>query len=216
VPRLLVWGDSHAMCLLPGIEALCIHYRIAARAATQSSAVPVLDYARGDRWPGRQQRFNDAVLNYIRDSAITDVMLVGRWAGSNTDPAFPPALLKTVERVKALKVRVYVVNDVPDYRCDVPETLAQLVWRGKNPSEIAKYRNDYRRDNAAYLSLGPSLRRLGATVLEPERSLDAANNGLPFDAGGSFYADAQHLSAHGAMIARAALEPVAKAMVRDR
>lgn len=215
-PRLLVWGDSHAMCLLPGIDVLCDEYEIAGLAATRSSTIPVLDYRLKSVTDGREKHFNDAVFEYLREGNITTVVLVGRWAGYCADPRFPPALLVTVERLKALGLRIFVVEDVPDYRCSVPETLAQLVWRGNDPAGIARFRNDYRRDNAVFLTLIPKLEQLGATILRPGGALDLANNGLPFDAEGSFYTDTQHLSVHGAMRARSALQQAVRRTQADR
>jgi hypothetical protein len=206
-PKLLVWGDSHAMSLLPAVDDLCKQNGIPARAATYSTNRPILDYPTRGAKP-ELKRFNDTVFELVRSRKIPHVMLIGRWDREAKNRDFPPALLKTVERVKALGSHVYVVTDVPIYRCNVPEALAQFVWQGKSPKRILKFRNDYQRDNGPYLKLVPSLKEKGAVVLDVRAALETAGSGLPYDSAGSFYMDDHHLSVHGALAARRALEPM--------
>jgi hypothetical protein len=215
-PELLIWGDSHAMSLLAGIEALCKESGMSARAATTSSTAPLLDYPLKNGVVGRKERFNATVFNYLRGAGIRDVVLVGRWAGYNRDAKFPAALLNTVKSVTTLGARAWVVSDVPDYRCNVPETLALFAWRGKDPAQIAAYRNNYRRDNRSYLALLPSLRQAGATIVDPVTVLEAAGKGLPYDAGGSYYVDEQHLSDHGALTVQAMWIPLLRQIEKSR
>lgn len=85
VPKVIVWGDSHAMAILPAGESVCKEMGIACLAATASATAPVLDWFKRYEYGLNENApaFNAACMGYIREAAskgeITHVILAARW-----------------------------------------------------------------------------------------------------------------------------------------
>lgn len=127
-PRTLLWGDSHAMHLVPALLASSPPGGIAQ--ATRSACAPLLDMAR--RMPheraNRAQRcmaFNESVLQHLAGAPhIEFVVLASRWHYLFTDPVFdaqgrrlkPDAetvarsLGATIRRIRQLGKKVILVS----------------------------------------------------------------------------------------------------------
>lgn len=136
-PRTLVWGDSHAMHLIPALEASAPPGGI--QQATRSVCAPLLDLARQmpDDPADRAQRclaFNASVLDYLaRTPEIEYVVLASRWQYFFEDPAVdalgqpvePDAeriarsLQDTVARLRALHKRVILVAPPPSLGLEI-------------------------------------------------------------------------------------------------
>ncbi len=78
----LLWGDSHADAIMPGVELAARNAGLVGAFVGKSACPPLVNVNRVDRGPGHNcSEFNDAVLNYIEtQNDIQVVFLAARWA----------------------------------------------------------------------------------------------------------------------------------------
>ncbi len=212
-PRLLVWGDSHAMAILPAIDALSRETGVPCVAAVHVSTAPVIGYFA--RTPfGMNERamaFSEALLQHIRLLRIRDVLLVAVWPDYCEDRSFAEAMLRTVDELHEAGVAVHVMESVYHYPFDVPKAIIKHSFLGVDVSPMRVHMNDY------YAATGfpPGLRRdlLGKKVnlLDPAPYFLArvgSSTFMPYDNDGAFYADGQHLSTYGALALKPLFAPL--------
>lgn len=213
-PEVLVWGDSHAMAVLRAFDAICRDAGTAGRAATHSSTAPVLGHVGRSR-NGINERaaaFNAAVADYVvKSGTIRSVVLVARWEFYFKDRDFPAALAATVDVLAAAGVDVYFMKDVPFYEFSVPEAAIRYDMLGWDDSRLTMTLADFEASHRFYDAFLPGLEQKGVEVLDPIPFIyprGAAFGLRPFDAGGSFYRDAHHLSTYGALALKPLFAPL--------
>jgi peptidoglycan/LPS O-acetylase OafA/YrhL len=166
-PSFIVWGDSHAAALAPGVDA---------RANTLGISGYIVAYNRCPALIGAapmQHNHDDfpclligeKVLTLISDNHIKHVLLASRWdayvsgwerGGSETlqdltiaytapdgrrstgAAAFQLAFAETIRRLRALDVDVWVLEQVPPQLIDVPSALAKAVYLRRNPDALRR------------------------------------------------------------------------------
>ncbi|MCE9607486.1 MAG: acyltransferase [Planctomycetia bacterium] len=212
-PELLVWGDSHAMAVLPAIDELCRTSGIGARAVVHSGWSPVAAHLapRPARDFTRATAVGAAVKEYLPASKIRAVILVAYWNEYRHLPNFAAALATLVDELRATGCEVYFMKDVPVFEYDVAAKLLQCLWRRHDAPSIAISPQEYAAQSPYYATLIPLLTAHGAKILDPLPSLQARTGSLemrPSDAGGSFYRDSNHLSAYGAKVIKPMFTPV--------
>jgi peptidoglycan/LPS O-acetylase OafA/YrhL len=218
--EILVWGDSHAMSVLPAIESACVEAKSCAQAATHSSRPPVVGYVFPSQYGPDEQEdacFNAAVLDYARSGAIRAVVLVGYWEhyAKNDGAKLADALLNTVDGLQSAGVSVYFLKDVPVFSFEVPRTLVRYSQNELDLSQLGITPTDYAASNRFQASVLPRLQERGVHILDPVPILQARTNSatiLPFDSGGSFYCDKSHLSTYGALAIKPLFVPVVRAI----
>jgi hypothetical protein len=205
-PEILVWGDSHAMAVLPAIESLCHLNNTTALAATRFLTPPIGGF-RNDE----EDTFNHLVLEFLEKSGIHNVILAGRWSSYLTNESEHSRLLETVDRLHELGIRVFFLKDVPNFSYHVPRIMSMNLTRKFEIHRLGVSLSDHEQANACYLELVPELAKRGVGILDPLPYFVRVENPdllLPFDANGVFYRDADHLSVHGAMSIRDVFNPV--------
>lgn len=81
-PRFLVWGDSHADAIMPGVKKMAETNQIAGLHASFSDCPPLLGVIRPEKAPSYQcVPFNQAMFDFIKESGIKTVILAARWNG---------------------------------------------------------------------------------------------------------------------------------------
>lgn len=216
-PQLLVWGDSHAMAILPTIEALSQESGVSVVAATHAATAPVLDYFCRNRWSMHERAvpFNIAVMDYIKGGNVRSVLLVGCWRMYAKDRDFQPALEKTIDQLLAAKVSVYLMREVPTYEFNVSKALVRFSYQGRDLSQLGVKLSDYEAEESIPKELRQRMEARGVRVLEPLPILLARSKSpdfLPYDDGGSFYYDHFHLSTYGALALKPLLAPVVQSV----
>jgi peptidoglycan/LPS O-acetylase OafA/YrhL len=207
-PKVLVWGDSHAMAILPAVDLACKNAGIAARAATASATAPVLEWFRVSQHGLNENApaFNAAVLDYIKSAAsqgLSHVILAASWEGNLTKEAtgneqFQRALRRTVGEIQAAGCRVVVLIDVPRFSFNPPRTLTLNALRSNSSSHLVTDTTQYFADTALQRPILSDLSQLGVTVIDPAEFFTDANGIIrPADSGGCLYRDSHHLSTHG-------------------
>ena len=136
--NLLIWGDSHAMSLIPVLDELCLRHSWAGIQATHSSTAPVLGYCCTAKYSLHEKapQFNNAVLDYIARNHVPNVIIAAFWSSYlRDDPghaeSFKTQLLKTVRAVMDTGAKVYVIKDIPEPGFDVPRYISLAEARGR-------------------------------------------------------------------------------------
>ncbi|MGE0607030.1 MAG: acyltransferase family protein [Pirellulales bacterium] len=208
-PTLFVWGDSHALMVLPAIDDICQSAGMAGQCAVRPSCPPLVRHCTqtSPRELAEANAFGTAVARHVEDNNFDAVLLAGLWSGYFTHPDFAAALLETIDKLRSAGRRVYFLKDVPCYQFDVAAALVLRAWDGDDLQPLAFPRQAYASQNRQLETFLPQLVERGVIILDPiphlQRDPSAADI-PPFDAGGSFYADENHLSDYGARTIRPA------------
>lgn len=129
---LVLWGDSHAMAMLPAVAKACDERQIAGAMASHSSNAPILDWEQPATRHGLgalAADFNGEVLEYIKREQVAYVLLVGFWQGYFND-GDNTRLIDTVKKIASAGAQPWVVLQVPKQRQPVPKALARSVVFG--------------------------------------------------------------------------------------
>ena len=215
-PKVLLWGDSHALALMPAVQELAkthgMHLYFVAKynclplfAASDATGID----ADADRY--RCAAFNAAVLEAITRLEPDLIILDGAWAGGEPPPFVPDAaagIEQTVSRVGRYAGSICVVFAVPMLKYPVSRALF-VANRRHIPDEFLSLsradalaqHGDMERDVRAIAQ------RSGLKVVDPKDTLCPADSCLFKADDRSLYFDDSHLSVYGALYVAPALEP---------
>ena len=211
--RILVWGDSHAMAVLPAIDDACREAGIAAECALGSSRPPVIRHSTQatERERLESDAFGRAVIEHLRKSEVEVVLLAAIWNSYFGSPQFSTAVIETVRELRAAGKQVYFLRHVPTFDVNVGPRLVYDAWYGRDMMKLAMTVDRYEAQCRPYEGLMSTLVEQGVKVLDASPYLRAEPTGeliTPFDAGGAFYLDSNHLSAYGARAIRPVFGPM--------
>lgn len=198
----LVWGDSHAMALISGIDAACKNSKVSGLQATRSSTAPVLDFYVTKKYGLNEGaiELNRAVVDFVLDRDIDVVIIAAMWSTYTDHPEFEPRLARTISELVDAGVQVAIVRDVARHDSDVPLTLSWAVRQGRNLDEFFVSREEYLELNEPSNAILDRLKDEGAMVLDPEPLLADSAGNWPAQIGGvSMYRDSHHLSNEGSL-----------------
>ncbi|MBB5030472.1 acyltransferase family protein [Prosthecobacter vanneervenii] len=208
-PGVLVWGDSHAMALLPVIDELCKEKGVQGFAAVHYQTPPLLSYVPAGPYSLKDKTplFGAAVLDFVRSKKIPRVVLTASWNyyfEADNSGRIRQALLDTVTSLKNVGASVWVMEDVPNQPFDVPRRLAAEVmfYRGDVNLiglPLATHRADSIQQHEVLQSLAPQHYTLLDPVgifLNPQGFCRVAADGR------ALYTDSSHISTQGARFLR--------------
>lgn len=211
----LIWGDSHAMAVLPMIDQLGKETGTAVDAATHAATPPVIGYFSRNEW-GMNKRalpFNAAILEHIKNAKPRAVILISYWNMHAGNAEFQEALLKTVHEIQSVGTSVYLMKDVPIYEFNVQKALVRASYKGDNLDRFALTRSEYVSADKIPEGFIEKLKQASVHILDPISLLMARSDSekfTPFDSGGSFYYDGNHLSTYGSLALRPLFTPILK------
>lgn len=197
--RLLVWGDSHAMHLLPGLDEVCQEQGILGFQATHSATAPLLGYHLPSTWgipEDQAEDFSRGVVQYVLDSDIDVVLLAANWGAHASTPDFSEKLLNTVTQLREAGSSVVLLRDVPRQDHDLVAAAARAAVQRREiqPQEYSieapYYKPKESQANKVFDSLPPSL----VKVLDPAPCFVRDGRWRVGELGVSFYRDRSHLS----------------------
>lgn len=221
---LLVWGDSHARSILPAADAAAKRADRAAAMACYSATPPLSKYipspllssSLGRRTPD----YADAVVTYLEENKVSNVLLAARWSGyviadqklpaTDSPNDLASALLSTVGDLGDRGIRVWILREVPNHRAEVPKILVSAEVRGTDVGGFASGVDDVANQNEWFDELAPELRRRGARIIDLADLLwdeDVGHFAIQRD-GVPIYFDTHHLTRAGARMLSSALDPI--------
>jgi hypothetical protein len=219
--EILIWGDSHAMAVMPVLDVLCREHAIRGVGAMHSGTAPLVGYESQSTFGLREDciAFNDAVVEFIRNKRVNNVILVASWSLYQTyggTGGLRRGLLETISALKGSGVRIWIMKSVPQHRWNVPRALAYTVFFGGDPEELglplADHREVCRREDQIFEGVStPSI-----VVLDPTDLYVSPTDLCRVAEGGkALYWDDNHLTTHGAMVLRPLFEPIFEGIRRQ-
>jgi len=222
-PSFIVWGDSHASAMAPGIGEAALAAGRSGIVGGAGSCPPVIDFDTGGskrEKVAQCQSTNRAVLDYIVAERIPLVFLVARWPkyvhraeygneGVFFDPAQPipladysaplrASLDATLAELARNGIKTVIVMDVPEIGYDVPHALAKAVLTHSS-ADIAPTRDAVRRRQALAMKvLSDSAAKYDAALVDPTSQFCDAERCAVVKNGIVLYRDEDHLSQAGA------------------
>ena len=215
--KLLVWGDSHAMAVMPVINALCQEHSIRGVAATHAATAPLIGYqSKKSDLKLENIPYNHAVAEFVRTNRVRDVIIVANWgvyfANEKEATQLRNGLLDTVNTLKDTGARIWIIRQVPKPHWNVPDTLAATIWHGGDIGKLglplSEYRKEFQRQNPIFNGL--TLKFPDVTILDPTDFFVNSSKHLcrVVDGDTALYADHNHVSTAGAMLLRPLFEPI--------
>ncbi|MGE5952016.1 MAG: acyltransferase family protein, partial [Qipengyuania vulgaris] len=217
----VLWGDSHAGSLIPGLERFVSERGLTAVTFSKSACAPLPGIVRLDKEGDHDcDGHNRAVLNRIlEDYPDAEVLLAGRWAllaegeryageeGSHpvisrvdrievARSTYPElvgeGLENAIEPLLAAGHRITVVKGIPEMGFDVPGTIARNAWLGWDMPSVSSAEFKIRQERAnAVLDSG------SVTFVDPANYL-CTDTCAYVREGKALYRDDDHLSVYAA------------------
>jgi len=197
-----VWGDSHAMSLIPGIDAACRTRGVRGFQVTHHATAPLLDFFVRKRL-GLNERapsFNRAVVDHAVAEHVDVVFIVGYWVSYADRPNFESCLRRTVRELSDAGIHVVLVRDVARFPYNPNMKLSMAVRLGRDVTKVGVPFVDYLKINKPWNDLfdelaGDNVSALDlASVFVDETGLWRAEQG-----GESMYRDHDHLTTAGSL-----------------
>ena len=237
-PSFAVWGDSHAMALMPNVGTVAHDLGLNGLNFSSNGCAPLLGVHRPRRDPEKEcAAFSAAVFDILRQHAeVEHVILIARWARhahgttfgaeigetyylANAAMAaaseqenlvvFDEALQMTVAELVSIGKRVSIVGSTPEVGVHLPDVLAKSLWHGR-PHDVELTRQAY---VARQQAVAPMLVQAGFAdavyYFDPANVLCAgAQCLLVSDEGMPLYFDDNHLSRYGGKLLEPLLQQV--------
>jgi peptidoglycan/LPS O-acetylase OafA/YrhL len=228
--KAVLWGDSHALAMLPAVDAVFARHHAAAMFAHRSGCPPLVEPYVGDRLLGASRvlrpwldgagvardalckRHYEAVLNWIVHNRIPTVILAGHWIADIKDQENAAIFARALEQLLAVlqheHIRVFLLDDVPQNGFDVPYELASARRLG--------LLRDFRMSRTAYEAQQQAATRIftrmqqryALHILKPEDILCAGGRCAIARGEAPLYIDNEHLAPKGAVMVEPALEAI--------
>jgi peptidoglycan/LPS O-acetylase OafA/YrhL len=209
--HVLVWGDSHARAILPGVEKIAKEAKLGITAAWNSSTPPVINF--NPETPGSllgdTPAYAEAVIRFVQQNQVPHVLLAARWSG------YPNAeihdhLLKTVERLVEINCKPWVLVEVPNHHIPVPKIVSYKTIFKKEITLYLSDSSDYTKRNAPLFKNFEELIKRGAGIIDVAPLLHCVESdrfNVLFD-GNVLYYDRHHLTKFGAIFVADAFRPI--------
>ena len=229
-PSFLLWGDSHAMALVPGFDKNAKKYGLSGFILTHSSCPPLLGIDDSNS-PYDEPEFNNNVIIFIKaHPEIKTVILAAAWSQYDrlnerekevyTDASFlfKKGLYKTVNVLLSLNRKVILVTDIPYLKNYESPRIFYLKLRFPKyysvPESISPTFAEYMKmNNSTRLIFNEIENSLKITIIHPELMLfDNNGRGLYQLNNIPLYRNTDHLSTYGSYVVSQAFDQVFKNM----
>lgn len=213
--ELMVWGDSHAMAVMPVLDRLCQEYSVRGVAATHSATAPLVGYqSPKSDLQDKGIHYNKAVVDFIRNQRVRNVIIVANWGvymdGNGEPRSLSRGLSDTLDVLRATGAKIWIMRQVPKQPWDVPDALASTVWRGQNTGDlglpIKGNLQEFQRQSAIFEEI--STRFPGVAIFDPTDLLASGGLCRVVKDDKALYCDDNHLTVAGALLLRPLFEPI--------
>jgi peptidoglycan/LPS O-acetylase OafA/YrhL len=217
LPSFLLWGDSHAQALYPGLAAVAKRHGSAGFIITKGGFPPILLIGT-KRKSYSEQEFNNIIRFISGHKEIKTVILAASWSGyTEKRDAYELSLQQTVSKLLSMDRDVVLVADVPIMKFNIP--LAMIIAYRTNrtlqdilPSplyDLLPTRSNYLADNKGILTVFNKLAvNPRVTIIYPDSMLlDNDKYRISTDTQ-LFYMDSGHLSSAGSHFVSPVFDPI--------
>ena len=215
-PKVLLWGDSHALAMMPAVKELAKAHGMHVYFVAKYNCLPLFAPSNPTKIDTATDRygcanFNTAVLEAVARLEPELIILDGAWAAGEAPPRVPnvaAGIEQTVSRVGHHSRSICVVFAVPMLKYAVSDALF-VARRRHIPDDflrlsradaLAQHR-DMEHDMRA------AAQRSGLTLVDPKDALCPGDSCLYKADDQSLYFDDSHLSVYGALYVARTLEP---------
>jgi len=215
-PKVLLWGDSHALAMMPAVKELAKAHGMHVYFVAKYNCLPLFAPSNPTKIDTATDRygcanFNTAVLEAVTRLEPELIILDGAWAAGEPPPRVPDiaaGIEQTVSRVGHHSRSICVVFAVPMLKYAVSDALFVArrrhipddFLRVSRADALAQHR-DMEHDMRAVAE------RSGLTLVDPKDALCPADSCLYKADDRSLYFDDSHLSVYGALYVARTLEP---------
>ena len=197
----MVWGDSHAMMVVPGVDAACRTLGISGIQATHSATPPLLGYVSNGSLYGlgaEGPRFSRAVVKTILERPVRLVVIAAHWKNYAGSTDFERCLRETVDAITSAGIPVCLMLDVPSFSTSLPEALARRAIFGLGTADLVVSESEYQDQNRLANGIIRSVAGNRAVILDPREIMtDSSGNWVAELGGEALYEDSSHLSGAG-------------------
>jgi len=216
-PSFLLWGDSHAQALFPGLSVVAKHHGSAGFLISRGGVPPLLMIgSKKESYSG--QEFAD-ILRFISvHKELKTVILASSWGG-NKERAYELSLLYTIQKLLSMDRDVVLVADVPRMKYDIPHAMFMAYRTNRKlqdilPSplyDLLPTRADYLNYNKGIITVFNNLAvNPRVTIIYPDSMLlDNGRYRISKD-NQLFYMDNGHLSSAGSHFISPVFDPIFK------
>jgi len=225
-PSFVLWGDSHAAVYFPALDMLARRYGVSGYDAAKLGCPPLIPIRardnRPEKWMLRAENIrkcdahNEQVMRFLVEMRPRVVLLAAEWgvySGGKHALAEAPdrdhlPFYISVEKLRALGIQVYVVQDVPSAALAEPRALAKAHLTGATgalePNLAAYLQRDVR-----FRAMSSDLQHRNLiNIIDPALRLCDARSCRVTQGGYPIYYDSNHLSARGALFVAPVFEPM--------
>lgn len=197
--RWLLLGDSHAICLLPGIAPLAEAGGVRIDQATRFSTAPLPGFNHLAIWQNDGgEAFVDAAMEVAVSESYDCVVLAAAWEAYVDWPTFDDSLERCLGQLLRAGKFVIFVLPVPQQKGNVPMMLSGRIRTGLGVEGVGVSVSEH---ESKLVGLRKVLERMdgpGLTVLDPVAALVGQDGLIHAEMGGeSLYCDFSHLSHAG-------------------
>lgn len=227
-PQFFVFGDSHALSLLPALEKFSNDTGSAMLFAGESACPPLLGVQLMQNDTDKEQRncgkFDERVFDYVKEHGIPAVILVARWAyytGGTTRPdevaylaldssksasleysreSFRKGLETTIDRFQKIGVHVLIVEDNAQQIYSPADAIRRHMLTGEPVNQFSVSRSEHLSDQKWVSDQFREIANGWARILNTDDIL-CDDRVCPLMKNGRLvYFDDDHLSIDGAML----------------
>jgi peptidoglycan/LPS O-acetylase OafA/YrhL len=197
-----VWGDSHALSLLPALSTEAEQKGWKIEAATLLGTPPTINLP--TTIPAQNRDYNAAVLNYVKTMEADIIVFVAFWSAYQQSNRFGNAVESfnsTFLELRKSEKTIILVHDNPIYPVRVPSYLCFRSQVGLPLDSIGIRKKDYEMSNDLQQHLSKMVLNQKGHVVSTFHAFTTPLNrelALPYDDNGCFYYDDDHLSSYGA------------------
>ena len=220
-PKVLVWGDSHALAMFRAYENYATREGFALYFAIHSACRPLLGVTGSNALKTSEAcaSFNASMTHAIERIDPDIIVLNSFWMYDGTHPvlasdpaasgrgeAFEAALKRTVQQIGRPGRRICVLHDSPLYDGRVPHILAMTRIRGRDPDSLRLPRSVAEAQQPDIDTAIDHLAARGLIIAVDLRAALCDTQFCPLEHDGwPLYFDDHHLAREGSLVASPAL-----------
>lgn len=186
--NMLVWGDSYAASILPGLTLNRDRLPFRVLEYTKAGCHPVLGYELMNEHAGRCKIFNENIFGVIKEYDVSVVLIVGNWFTAVNHGLDIRDVRETLEELARRHVTVVMVGPSPNFYRSVPHMLLR-----SGDIDRARPRGEMQLGSI----FAKELSGVVSVYLDPYRFWCDSNACRIRDENGLYFRDNGHVTPHG-------------------